>query len=239
MPADKNSPRRSQYLTGSLTVDEARRMLRNEGGELPRTELILQLLSLAAVSALTARAIHVGHATVWHLALPMVAQYLAMTAALPVIYAAVRHPGLRNMAAGSLAVLAALAAAIAMLVARQAHQQGAPWREQFRVEVARAWHWTTDAEMHWPLLLAALGMLAALPARVRNLTVHGPPFIGAGLGCVLRAGVLLVGCVLLPWALKSSTRMAWFVWTAILIAEALALWMRWDLQQRLHKLDGE
>jgi hypothetical protein len=237
MPAAK-PPKSSRMLVNKLSVDDARHLLQNEGGELTAAEIVLQLLAAVAVSALTARAIWVGNATVWHLAMPMVAQYFAMIAALPLFYVVVRHPGLLKDAVGSFTLWFGFAAAVAIAVALRSQQHGTPWRDQLHADAAGAWRWITDAEMQWPILLAALGMLATLPARVRNLVRYGPPFVGVGLGCAMRFVVLLFGCFLIPWAIGSSTRMAWFLWAIIFAAEVLALWMHWDIQTRLRKIDG-
>lgn len=237
MPADMphNS---SRMLVKNLSVDDARHLLRNEGGELTLTEIVLQLVAAAVVAALTARAIWVGNATVWHLAMPMIAQYVALIAALPLLSIAAPHPGLRKDAVAALKLWFGFAIALAIAVALRARSQETPWRDQLRADAAVAWRWIADAHMHWPILLAALGMLAALPGRVRNLYLYGPPFVGVGLGCAMRLVVLLLGAFLLPWIAGSSTRMAWFLWAMILSSEALALWMHWDVQTRLRKLDG-
>jgi hypothetical protein len=238
MPADM-PPKSSRMLVNKLSVDDARHLLRNEGGELTRAELVLQLVAAAVVSAFTARAIWIGNATVWHLTMPMIAQYFALIAALPIIYVVARHPGLRKDAVAALKLWFGLAIALAVAVAVQARNQGVPWRDQLRADAAVAWRWIADAEMHWPILLAALGMLFALPGRVRNLYRYGPPFVGVGLGCAMRLVVLLLGVVLLPWIAGSSTRIAWFLWVMILSSEALALWMHWDIQTKLRQVDQE
>ena len=38
--------------------------------------------------------------------------------------------------------------------------------------------------------------------------------------------------------MSDATKMAWYLWTIILLAELLALWMHWDIQRRLAKYDA-
>jgi hypothetical protein len=90
--------------------------------------------------------------------------------------------------------------------------------------------------MHWPILIAFVCELVAVPGRVRNLYVYGPPFSGVSLGCAMRLVVLIFGFFLLPFILGSSTDMAWVLWWMILIAELLTLWMLADIQSSLGKL---
>ncbi len=72
-------------LVNKLTVDDARHLLKGEGGAITGAEFLLQIAAALVVAVLTARAIVVGEATVWHLLLPMVAQYIALIAALPIV----------------------------------------------------------------------------------------------------------------------------------------------------------
>src|SRR5688500_17903298 len=74
-----------------MTHDEARHLLQCEGGELSAWDIAVRVGSAAAVAGLTARAIVVGDATVWHLALPMLAQYVAVTLAVPALYVITPH----------------------------------------------------------------------------------------------------------------------------------------------------
>lgn len=226
-------------LVNKLSVEDARRLLKGEGGELTLTELILQLASIAVVSGFTARAIIVGNATVWHLALPMVAQYLALIIALPFVQLVVRHPAITKDAIGSLRLWIGIAVVVGVTVAVRARDANTPWAEQFRNDGTRVWRWIADAKMQWPVALAFLGMLASLPGRVRNLFEHGPPFVAVGLGCGMRVGVLFLGAAALPWVLSDPRSPVWFLWGLILLSEFLALGMHWDIQQRLRKYDAK
>jgi hypothetical protein len=234
---DKHAPPR--MLVNKLSVEDARHLLKGEGGELTGTELVLQLASTAVVSILTARAIIVGNATVWHLALPMVAQYVALIVALPFIQLIVRHPAITKDAIGALRLWIGIAVIIGGTVAVRAYEAHTPWQEQLRRDATRVWRWIADAQMHWPVALAFLGMVLSLPGRVRNLFEHGPPFVAVSLGCGMRLAVLFLGAAAIPWALSNPRNAAWFLWALILVSEALALWMHWDIQNRLREYNAK
>jgi hypothetical protein len=221
-----------------ITVADARHILACEGGEMSGWSLVFQLVMAALVAAALARAIEVGSATVWHLLLPMLAQYVALMVALPPIYLVVRHPDLRKDTIGTIRLWIIIAAALAITVAGRAWWHDTPWREQLDADARRLWRWIADAQMHWPILLAFLGSLAAVPGRVRNLFVHGPPFVGVSLGCAMRIAVGILGFIFIPFALSSEESAAWGLWWLIVIAELLALWMHWDLQQKVKRHDA-
>ena len=239
MPSETKSPLDQHFLINKLTVVDARHILKYEGGELTAAGLAVQLVSDAVVAGFTARAIWVGNATVWHLALPMVAQYLALLAALPTVQLIVRHPDLQKEALSSLRLLIGLTIAPAITVAVQSHRLHTTWRNQLSAHATIAWRWIADAEMQWPILLAVVGMLLAVPGRVRNLFEFGPPFMGVSLGCAMRAVVMMLGFFLIPWAVETPAPAAWSLWSLILASELLALGMFWDIQTRLKKLDSQ
>ena len=227
----------SRKLVNEFTVGDARYWLHIEGGELAASEFVYQLISIAAVAALTARAIWVGHATVWHLALTMVAQYLALIATVPALYAVTRHLELRKQARNFMLIWAGLAAAVAIATAARSRLHETTFQEQFVSDAGRCWNWIANAEMHWPILLAFLGMTLAVRGRVRRLVTHGPPFVGLPMGCGLRLLVLVPGCLALPLAWGHSTWMAWFLWAIILVGELFAVWMHWDTQRLLRQVE--
>jgi hypothetical protein len=239
MSQDKPSPDDARMLMNDLSVGDARHLIQTEGGELTLSDVALQLASTAIVAALTARALSWGNATVWHLALPMFAQYLALMAALPPTYLVVRHPGLRKDAVGALRLWFLFALVLAITVAVRSHQSQQAWQRQLAGDTSAVWRWIADAQMHWPMLAAAVSTLAELPGRVRNLFVYGPPFVGVGLGCAMRLVVILLFCAALPWAFGASTRMAWFLWFVIILSDLLALWMHLDIQHKLRKVERD
>jgi hypothetical protein len=225
-------------LVNKLTVDDARHFLKGEGGAITAAEFLLQIAATFVVAALTARAIVVGDATVWHLLLPMAAQYVALIAALPIVQVVVRHPDLNKDALAALRLWLLYAFVMAVAVAVRSYQAHTPWQQQLRTDYHAAWNWIVDAEMHWPILVAFLGMALSIPGRVRNLFEHGPPFVGVSLGCAMRLIIIFLGGIAIPWAMSDPSRMAWYLWTVILLAELLALWMHWDIQRRLAKHDA-
>ena len=77
-------------------VEDPLHLLACEGGELSKAQIAFELVSVVAIAATTAWAIAAGHATAWRLALPMVAQWLALVLAIPLVYLAIRHPDLRQ-----------------------------------------------------------------------------------------------------------------------------------------------
>jgi hypothetical protein len=237
MPRNKTSLG-TDKLIANLTVDDARHLLKGEGGDLTITDIVLQGGAALIVSALTARAIIVGSATAWHLVLPMVAQYLVLIVAIPFAQVIARHPGLHKDAMQALRLWVVFAVIIAGIVASRSHELGTPWQDQLRADASRSWQWIVDAEMHWPVLVAAATMAASIPGRVHNLFVHGPPFVGVSLGCAMRFVVMLLCCFLVPLAAANPGSIVWILWAIFLVAEVLALWMHWDVQTRLHKYDA-
>jgi hypothetical protein len=111
------------------------------------------------------------------------------------------------------------------------------WRVQLGADLATTWRWVTEAHMHWPVLLAFVGELLAMPGRVRNLFQYGPPFVGISLGCAMQFVVLMFGVFVLPWFAESGANMAWLLWWMILIAEVLTLWMHLDVQRQVRKVE--
>lgn len=225
-------------LVNNLTVADARHIVNCEGGELSAGDIATELITSAVVAGALARAIWVGDATSWHLFLPMVAQYAALLLVLPVVYLFLRHPALRKDSIGALRLIAFLLLAGAGALAVESYRTGAPWRTLLDDHLRQAVRWIVDAEMHWPLLLAVAAILLAIPRRIRNLYVHGPPFYGVSLGCAMRFLIPLLGCCLLPFIAAGEIPVVWVLWTIIVLADVLALWMHWDLQRRLRNLDG-
>jgi hypothetical protein len=216
-------------------VEDPAHLLACEGGELSRTQVAVELVSVVAVAATTAWAISAGHATAWRPALPMVAQWLTLVVAIPFISLAVPHPELRSHAGFYSRTWAGLAAAWALAIIIRAWLDARPIFAQLELDVRHAWRWIADAHMQWPILIAVVAQLVALQGHVRNLNVHGPPFSGISLGCGMRAVVLMFGCLTLPWIIGSGTSMAWTLWSMLLIAELLTLWMLLDIQHNLRK----
>lgn len=240
VPPAKKSGEAGSMLVNNLSVADARHLLQTEGGELGASQIVVQVIQIAAVAGACAYAIWVGEATAWHLVLPMVGEYLILLAILPVLYLFLRHQAMRKDTIGSLRLWAIFALINAGAVAYQSHRSGIPWLQQFLLNIQQAWAWITDHHMHWAILFAMAGVLLGLPGRIRNLYEYGPPFVAVGLGCGMRVAVFFLGCFLLPF-IASGTQVsnAWILWALLLIAEILALGMHLDIQRRLKKLDAE
>ncbi len=237
-PIGKPDDDSGAMLVNNLSVADARHLLQTEGGELDASQIVVQVIQIVAVAGACAYAIWVGEATVWHLALPMVGEYLILLAIMPVLYVLLRHEAMRKDTIGTLRLWAFFALIIGGIVAYQSHRAGMPWLEQLQLNIRQTWAWITDHHMHWAILLAMAGVLLGLPGRIRNLYEYGPPFAPVGLGCGMRIAVFFLGCFLLPFvAGGTEVSNAWILWTLLLIAEILALWMHLDIQHRLKKLE--
>jgi len=237
MDADDQSAAASPKPNSGLTVEDAGHLLACEGGELSKAQVAFELVSVVAVAATTAWAISAGHATVWHLALPMIAQWLALVLAIPFVYLAVRHPDLRKDAGFYLRLWGGIAVTLALVTAVRCWLHAHAFHAQLADDVRLTWRWIADAHMQWPILIAFVAQLVAIQGHVRNLYVHGPPFSGISLGCGMRFVVLMFGCFLLPWIIGSGANMAWVLWWMLLIAELLTLCMLLDLQRQVRKRD--
>ena len=169
----------------------------------------------------------------------MLAQYFALILVLPVVYLFIRHPGLRKDSIGALRLILFLLLASAVALGVQSYRTEIPWRQLLDNYLVEAYRWVVDAKMHWPILLAIVAILWQIPRRIRNLYLHGPPFSGVSLGCAMRCVVPLFGCFLLPFIAAGKIPVVWILWVTIVAADILALWMHWDLQARLRKLDGD
>jgi hypothetical protein len=238
-PLEPRTGAHGKVLVNDLTVADARHLLANEGGPLDTSQIALRVVSIAVVAGACAYAIWAGHATVWHLALPMAGEYLVLLVAVPVLYLVVRHEAMRKDTVGSLRLLAILAVAVAVGLGIQSYRGGVPLVEQASLDMQRALAWIVDHKMHWAILAAMAAVLLELPGRVANLYKHGPPFMAVGLGCGMQIAVLFLGCFLLPVVVSgTATRNAWILLAILTLAEILTIVMHLDIQRRLQKLDA-
>jgi hypothetical protein len=236
-PASGND---QSLLMNDLTVGDARHLLKTEGGALDASRIAIRLVSTAAVAIGCAYAIWAGHATIWHLALPMVAEYCVLILAMPLLYLVIRHEALRKDAVGAVRLLAILTVAAVIAVAVRSYQLNTPWKEVLQSNVETAWAWVRDHKISWAILAAMAGMLLELPGRLANLKKYGPPFSAVGLGCGMRVAVLFLGMFLVPFVVSgSTTRSAWILLGVLVLADILALLMHLDIQRRLEKLDEQ
>lgn len=235
---ERPSPAAHQMLVNDLTVGDARHLLATEGGPLDASQLAVRAISIAVVAGACAYAIWFGHATVWHLALPMVGEYAVLLVAMPVMYLAYRHPAMRNDAVGAVRLLALLLTAAILANTARAYQSGSSWLTQLEHDLALAWDWIRDHKIQWAILAAMVGMLLELPGRLVNFKKYGPPFSPVGLGCGMRVAVLVLASFLLPIVMSgSAVRNAWILLGLLVLAEVLTIVMHLDIQRRLAKLD--
>ncbi len=237
-PVDKNVDEAGRMLVNKLSVKDARHLLRTEG-DLDSSQAAIELIKIVVVAGLCAYAIRAGHATAWHLVLPMVGEYLALLVGIVVAFVVVRHRGMWKEARNSAILLTGIAVALTIAVTTRAHQHEVFWQTQLEGDAKKTWDWIAGYHMQWPMLAAAASVFLDLPIRVKNLLRHGPPFVAVRLGCGLRAAIVFMGIFIFPLIVTGSAiRNAWLLWGAILLAESLALWLHWDVQRRLRKLDG-
>lgn len=107
-------------LVNQLTVGSAVHLVKTEGGALSTGRIGFRALVVLLVAGFTARAIVLGHATVWHLFLPMVAEYLVLLLALPVVNLLLHDPGLRRDARRALLWLLVLAVIASLWIGSRA-----------------------------------------------------------------------------------------------------------------------
>jgi hypothetical protein len=227
-----------KMLVHKLSVKDARHMVQGEG-ELEPSQIVIRVISIMVVAAMCAYAIWKGNATAWHLALPMVAEYFALLVGIVVAFAIVQHRDMRKEARNAFMVLNGVAAINAISIYIRARRQEISWTERLELDLKESWAWISESHMQWPMLFAAVAVCLDLPVRVKNLLRYGPPFVAVGLGCGVRVGILFLGFFLLPFIVSGSkTSNAWILWGLIIGAELLALWMHWDIQGKLKKLDG-
>jgi hypothetical protein len=232
------TPDGDALLVKDLTVADARHLLKNEGGPLDPVSVAYRLTSILVVAGFTGWALWRGTATVWHLALPSVAEYLALLLVLPVVYLLPGMKELRKDAVLSVIWIVGMVVAAAVATRIRSLQAGTPWQAQIISDASLIRQWIAEAHMHWPMAAAAGGVLLELPHRIANLKRYGPPFYAVGLGCGMRLVVLLLGFFLLPVLMSGSlARAAWILWALLLASEVLAIWMHWDIQHRLRRLD--
>lgn len=220
-------------LVNQLTVGSALHLVKCEGGALSVAGLVFHASTAVGVYAFMARAIVVGDATVWHLFLPMVAEYLVLLLAHPLLVVFVQDAGLRRDAVRSLAWIAAISVAGVAWIAWRSLEEGTDWSSQGARELERLRQWIVGHGMLWPIAAATASTALSLPGRVASFHRHGPPFLAVGIGCAMRFVVAFFGCFLLPLLVANPGGAVWAVWAVLLFSELGGLAMHWDLQRRL------
>jgi hypothetical protein len=95
--------------------------------------------------------------------------------------------------------------------------------------------------MHWPMLAAALGLVAATASDVAAYRRKGPPFVYLGsLTLGLRLFVLIIaGFGFLVAADWSRRDRAFLMWGVLLVGELFALWAPFAAQQKIREEHAE
>jgi hypothetical protein len=234
-----NDPGESRMLVNKLSVGDARRLMRLEGDELDGTSFVRQLCFAIAFALATGYAIFTGDVTVWHLAMPLLASWFGLVTAIPVLYLVYRHRAIGVEALKSLLNLAILAAIIVGVVIYHMTRTRQSFSMQFAEDADAAWKWVRESNIHWAMLVAYFNIVASMPSRVHNLMEFGPPFIGVGLGCAMQLIVLFTGVFLVPLLYDRPRVIVWWLWATLLLANALTLYLQWDVGKRLKKYDAE
>ncbi len=120
----------SGMLVNRLTVKDAIHLIRSEGGKLSPLGFVFRLLLVVAVAIFTARAIVYGKATIWHLFLPLLGEYLVLLVSLPVINRIISDDRLRQDSRQSIRLLVAFIVAAVLWITWRSHNQDHPWPEQ-------------------------------------------------------------------------------------------------------------
>jgi hypothetical protein len=232
-PMDNLPINQRGMLVNRLTVKDAIHLVRSEGGNLSTLGFGFRILLVVAVAAFTARAIVYGQATVWHLFLPLLGEYLVLLVSLPIINRIISDKRLRQDSRQSIRLLSGFVIAAAIWIMWRSHNQENPWLHQAEHDLSQGYAWIVGHKMLWPILGASLGILMSFPGRIASFRKHGPPFVAVGIGCAMRFIIPLFFCFLLPVVASGKLPLVWIIWAILLLAELAALAMHWDLQRRL------
>jgi hypothetical protein len=171
--------------------------------------------------------------------MPLLASWFGLVTAIPIVYLVYRHPAIGVEALKSLLNLAILAAIILGFVIFHMTNTHQPFTVQFVEDAKAAWKWVKEAHIQWAILVAYFNIVASMPSRVHNLMEFGPPFVGVGLGCAIQLLVLFTGVFLIPILYDRPRVIVWWLWGTLLFANALTLYLQWDVAKRLKKYDAE
>jgi hypothetical protein len=235
-----------------LTVGGAKHILHAEGGELTLRKLIIEIVWSVAFAASLGYAILVGQAGLAHLLVPMVGEYLAYIAALPILHLIFRQPDMRTPAWQCIRLWLGMLIVTPIVVYLRAYWCGSDARAQLTQDVLWLRSWIVEAHIHWPILVASLQAIRNLVHSTLHLVQHGPPFLGPGLGCAMRIGVLVLGVVIVPafgmfllgwldqfgfrWKPTWNSQLpVWVLWALLIVSDFAALYFRWDVQQTLKR----
>ena len=189
--------------------------------------LALRLVGLALVFGLTWRAIHHRGATAGALLLPMAGEILAgVLICIVLAMTVVRDARFRKEVKDSVRFWSfLLVVLLAWLWYRADHAQIA-FGEQLALTARTTLDYIRVQGMLWPMLAAAVALVAATAGDVAAYRRKGPPFVFLGsLGLGLRVFVLIiVGMGFLMTADWSRRERAQLMWLVLLAGEVVALW---------------
>lgn len=255
-PAPGIRPGKPSAFNEKLTASEAKHLLMSEGGQMTGREALIQIAWALAVSFALFWAIWQGQATIWHLVVPLLAEYLCLLFSLPVLYLILRHPGLKDEFVKCTTAIGLLVLVLSgVLIGRSVYLKQ-PIMTQVDLDARWLWSWIVDHQVHWALLLAVFHAVRSLYKSVRFLLQHGPPFIGGGMGCAMKIVVLVFAVILVPalgmlvlgilkefgvrsfppkeWGPPQNwIAPVWIAWALLLIADLATVWFLWDIQSKL------
>lgn len=257
-PVSENSPlvatgktnhdlRDRRLLVNKLTVGDARRLLLHEGAERSVFENVIDLGFILVTAGLVANAIWNWDASLWHILLPLLAQYIAINTCIPILQMIYRLPDFRSNVAKSLGNIAGWFVIVGAIVGWRANSIGTPWTLQLQLDAAAVSDWIVHHQIHWPIATAYVGFAITLPARFRAYRDFGPPFVSVSFGCAVRILILFlflfIGWIFL-FSNSQSNKLtnqsgAWILWGLLLVADLLAWYGLLDIRRRLQRLDAQ
>ncbi len=241
----KPDTRDTRLLVNKLTVGDARRLLLHEGGERSIIATVVDLGFILVTAALVAHAIAKWNATMWHLLLPLLAQYVALNTFIPILQSTYRLPNFQSTVYKCLVNIAGWFVIAAVIVVWHANSNGTTLTQQLQADFETAWGWIFNHQMHWPIATAFVGFAVTLPAQFRACRDHGPPFVSVSFGCAIRI-LILFFFFYLSWmfllAAPGSTEFtnnygAWIIWGLLLLADLLAWYGLLVIRLRLERLE--
>lgn len=200
--------------------------------------IALRVAGLAFMFGLMWHAIHARGARAGALLLPMAAEVVAgMAIGVVLAIFVVREAKFREEARRALVFWGIALSLFALWTWYRADTGG--------VSFGGALHtWWNDAVgyvrvqgMHWPMLVAAVSLVAATAGDVAAYRRKGPPFVYLGsLSLGLRLFVLIVVgmgfLVTVEWSRRERAELLWLV---LLVGEAFALWAPWAVQKKIEQ----
>ncbi len=257
-PVSENSPfvatgktnvdlRDRRLLVNKLTVGDARRLLLHEGAERSVFENVIDLGFIVVTAGLVANAIWNWDASLWHILLPLLAQYIAINTCIPILQMIYRLPDFRSNIGKCLGNIAGWFIIVGAIVGWRANSVGMPWTLQLQLDSAVVRDWIVHHQIHWPIATAYVGFAITLPARFRAYRDFGPPFVSVSFGCAVRILILFlflcIGWIFLfsnPQSNKFTNDYGvWILWGLLLVADLLAWYGLLDIRRRLQRLDSQ